>query len=72
MNTTHQDVWTRIEGAYQQWDADGAELMAIDALPEKLPDIEVELIGETLVEAIAESRIEASEELASFRPLIGH
>ena len=68
MNTTHHDVWTRIEGAYQQWDNKGSSLMAIDALPEKLPDIEVELIGETLVEAIAESRVEASEELASFRP----
>ena len=67
MNTTHQDVWTRIEGAYQQWDADGAELMAIDALPEKLPDIEVELIGETLVEAIAESYRDHQDSGGRFR-----
>jgi hypothetical protein len=72
MNTTHHEVWNRITGAYEQWDGDGSGLMAIDALPEKLPDIEVELIGETLVEAIAESRVEASEETASFRPLSGH
>jgi hypothetical protein len=71
MNHVQQNVWNRISDVYQQWDGEGSELMAIDALPGKLPDIEVELIGETLVEAIAESRVEASEELAAFRPL-GH
>lgn len=68
MNSTQQHVWNRIADVYRQH-GDDTELMAIDALPGKLPDIEVELIGETLVEAIAESRVEASEELAAFRPL---
>lgn len=72
MNDAQQNVWNRIHAAYQEWDGEGTGLMAIDALPEKLPDIEAELIGETLVEAIAESRIEASEEHAAFRPVIGH
>jgi len=48
MNTDQGRVWKKISDVYQQWDQDRSNLMAIDDLSERLPDIDHELIVRTL------------------------
>ena len=69
MTEVHGKVWNKIIHVYQEWDQDRSKLMKIDALPEKLPNVERELIGETLAEALLDGRLDAYEEIGSFRPI---
>ena len=72
MTRVHDKVWNKITQVYQEWDQDRSDLMEIDALPGKLPDVERELIGETLAEALLDGRLDACEETGLFRPIPNH
>jgi hypothetical protein len=64
-------VWTKITNAYQQWDQDRSSLMSIDELYERLPDVDRELIGETLAAARSEGKVDAPD-TNTFRPIPNH
>ncbi|RJF99283.1 hypothetical protein [Noviherbaspirillum saxi] len=69
MNQEHGRVWKKITDVYQQWDQDRSNLMAIDDLSQRLPDIDPGLIIQTLAEAEAEGKAAASDEGGTFRPV---
>jgi hypothetical protein len=72
MNEAQGRIWKKITHAYQAWDQDRSNLMEIDALPDHLPDVEREAIGQTLAEALADERMVAYEDSGSFRLIPNH
>lgn len=72
LNSVQGRVWNRITNAYQLWDEGRSEMMAIDDLADKLPDVEREVIGETLAAALIDGRLTAFEESGMFRPIPNH
>lgn len=72
MNMDQGQVWKKISDVYQQWDQDRSNLMAIDDLSERLPEIDHEVIVRTLEEAAQDGRVDTSDEGASFRLVPNH
>ena len=72
MNMDQGQVWKKISDVYQQWDQDRSNLMAIDDLSERLPDIDHEIIVRTLEEAAQEGRVDTSDEGGAFRLVPNH
>jgi hypothetical protein len=72
MNMDQDQVWKKISDVYQQWDQDRSNLMAIDELSERLPEIDPELITRTLAEAAEAGRVDTSEEGGAFRLVPNH
>ena len=72
MNKDQGQVWKKISDVYQQWDQDRSGLMAFDDLSERLPEIDREVIAQTLAEAAADGRVDASEEGNVFRLIPNH
>jgi hypothetical protein len=72
MNKDQGQVWKKISDVYQQWDQDRSNLMAVDDLSERLPEIDPDVIVQTLAEAAAEGRVDASEEGDAFRLIPNH
>jgi len=72
MNKDQGNVWKKITDTYQQWDQDRSMLMGIDDLSERLPDIDPDIIEQTLAEARAQGKVAASEEGRAFRVIPNH
>ena len=72
MNMDQGQVWKKISDAYQQWDQDRSNLMAIDDLSERLPEIDHEILVRTLQEAAQDGRVDTPEEGGSFRLVPNH
>jgi hypothetical protein len=72
LSQDHGRVWKKITDVYQQWDQDRSNLMAIDDLSQRLPDIDPKLIAQTLAQAHAEGMASASHEEGVFRPVPNH
>ncbi|HYD60826.1 MAG TPA: hypothetical protein VEC35_10750 [Noviherbaspirillum sp.] len=72
MNKDQGLVWKKISDVYQQWDQDRSGLMAVDDLSERLPEIDREVIAQTLAEAAADGRVDAAEEGTAFRLIPNH
>ena len=71
MNMDQGQVWKKISDVYQQWDQDRSNLMAIDDLSERLPDIDHEVIVRTLAEAAEAGRVDTSDD-GTFRLVPNH
>lgn len=56
----HGQVWKKIADTYQQWDQDRFELMALDDLSQRLPELEPYLIEQALDEARNAGRVATS------------
>ncbi|HZW20989.1 hypothetical protein [Noviherbaspirillum sp.] len=72
MNIDQGQVWKKISDAYQQWDQDRSNLMAIEDLSERLPDIDQDVLVRTLEEAAQDGRVDTADEGASFRLVPNH
>ncbi|HYD95002.1 MAG TPA: hypothetical protein VEC01_06725 [Noviherbaspirillum sp.] len=72
MNKDQGLVWKKIADAYQQWDRDRSELMALDELADQLPDIDPDVIASTLAEAKAQGRVDDAGEGKAFRLVPNH
>ena len=72
MNMDQRQVWKKISDVYQQWDQDRSNLMAIEDLSERLPDIDHDILVRTLEEAAQEGRVDTSDEGSAFRLVPNH
>jgi hypothetical protein len=70
-NIDQGQVWKKISDVYQQWDQDRSNLMAIDDLSERLPEIDHEVIVRTLEEAAEEGRVDTTDD-GTFRLVPNH
>lgn len=64
-------VWKKIADAYQQWDQDRFEMMALDDLSERLPELEPEMIEQALHEARSQGRVATGDD-GRFRLVPNH
>lgn len=58
--SVHGQVWKKIADTYQQWDRDRFELMGMNDLSERLPELEPQVIEQVLGEARDAGRVATS------------